>query len=319
MSSRQTPRSSTSTPRSSARAKPHQAALSLHLNPDRVARHARLHEAHAHFAQCLRPAHRKVLEDGAARQPQVVQTVRNGPVKAGAACHGGVGVDGHEVTACQPVQQGRLARRRAVLSHIGVKVRGQPGQRFGLNAMRPAAAVATQELRRAQACDVRTACGVVQLLVHVHQRASACALVLHGDDAVRGAHPARNRQRPVQREAHLAVHDTFPGDAAGRVVLPERQPAERRAITRYRMQLGVCRIALVDLVHIGKLIRIQRVGPHAQRKCVQRCVAPGVDLLEWLELPREHGLQIHEIVTTSLPNCSPRCRESKASPTCSSA
>src|SRR6266702_135000 len=205
---------------------------------------------------------RVTLQNGPARQAHCVQAMRDGSLEAGLTSDDWIGVDRHVIPADKAIQQGRLVRRMVRDTGARLRVGADRCDLARWRAVVAAAAVAAQELGRAQACQPFAAGLVEQLCVKIEQGAALWSLVLDGAYPMVGADGSVDGQSTMQREPLLAMQGLGPGDPRFGLSNPEGWPAARHAHAGYGPLIAA-------LVNIGQFVLVQRIITDAEAERIQ--------------------------------------------------
>ncbi len=150
-------------------------------------------------------------------------------------------------------------------------------QRFGRGVALAKAAVAAAEGGVVHGGQFGAAGHVHQRALDDHQRAFAGALVDHVAHAGAGAHGAGCRQRAMQAQALLTVHDAHPVDAAPRVLHPEAGIGQHHGLRGKGLELR--------LVDVAQLARIGGLLAQAKTQRVEDGILLGVGLRDLRKVP----------------------------------
>ena len=229
----------------------------------------RRHEARMQRREARRVVPGPAAHHREARRAVAREAVQDRAREARGARERGIGVERIRIGE-QPVDERHVGRRRHVVDRVGLAVghaRQGLGRRVGGLAGR---AVAAFRAAHGDVLDrrVRLAARVIadRALGRDHD-ALARTLV---DDARHARAPddgAGDRERPVQREPVLAVHDLAVVDAAVRVAHPRARIAQRDRHRRQRDE--------VALEHVAQRALVDRIAAGAERERVAHRLALG--------------------------------------------
>src|SRR5450631_2421155 len=212
--------------------------------------------------------------------------------------------------ARQPVDQRHFRPGRKIANAVRSALR-QRMRRRGFALWSAEAAVAAAERSLRQGSERTAARLVADLALGINQRALACALVHHVQNAGAPDHRALRRDRLMQLEALLAMHHLGPGDAELGLAQPIGRIALYQSEGRQHLE--------IFFVDEGELVGVERILAETEAERIKHAILRAVAVLDVRDFQRQqffgfegHWRKLFAETTVSGPKPPPQSQRSSS-------